>query len=278
MIFEGKKYINKQFSRLKKEFKKKKELIRIDAIILTKNEFGFFDTDLISDYTQKLGIKILFHKFEENLSYNTLKATFSSLNMDLNCKGYFVQLPLSKEFENSDIMDFIDYKKDLDCQGSCALGKYMISPENNYSPIFVKAVIDILKSKRIKIESKVITIIDDYDFLSKPLGVYFLNNKADVTICSSKSPNLVFFTKNSDIIITSSFQENILTSENTGMNQILIDAGLSHNKNDYRGNIDLDFVRTKAFFVVPLKYGVNEIATLNLFDNLLQKITDENKK
>ena len=109
------------------------------------------------------------------------------------------------------------------------------------------------------------------------------NLDATITLCHSKTNNLISLTKQADVIISAVGKPRFLTSDyfNNSGSQIVIDVGISTLKNNkITGDVDFENVKDKVNSITPVPGGVGPMTILSLAKNLVKsaQIQCSNKK
>lgn len=182
------------------------------------------------------------------------------LNVDETVYGIMLQLPLPDNFskeERDQIIDNIISRKDVD-------GMKEDSP---YLTPVVKAIILALKEashflpndreakvavvgSRGFVGSRVISILDDMGYITR--GVDKKSDDWEVTL------------KESDVIVSATGEENLVTGNLINENSILIDVGSP------KPDVDKDSVLDKASFLSPVPGGIGPLTVVLLIENLIE--------
>lgn len=180
--------------------------------------------------------------------------------------GVILQLPIPKHLDQTDLLNHINPKFDVDCLTATNLGTLM---QNNPSfiPPTPAAVLHILTSAHIEIKGKYITLVGSGLLVGKPLAALLSTQGATISLLNSKTPDISFFTKKSDIVITGVGKRNLINTNHLKKNAIVIDAGSSFYKNKIVGDVDMDSVIKKVSLVTPTPGGVGPLTVQKLLEN-----------
>lgn len=253
------------------ELLKEKKIIPHLAII-KNNDNGASDkyVDIKIKKAKELGVKVsLFSNFTNELELIQL---IKNINNDSDIHGYIVQLPLPKGFDEKRVFEHIDVNKDVD-----GLSPYAIFRNYNNSPSFypkactANGIMEIFNHQKISLESKNVVIINRSAIVGKPLSLLMLKANATVTICHSKTNDLIKHTKNADIIVVAVGIPNFLTAEMINENAIIIDAGINVINNKVCGDSS-EKANQKAAFYTPVPNGVGKLTVAMIFKNLIDLI------
>lgn len=277
MVINCTKLAKVKLRKIKEKIKKISLSLRLDILYIGNNPASKLFINSKKKTAEEIGIKINIHSFKQDVFFEIIKAICNNLNYDPNCTGYFVQLPIVPHLNDKNILDFIAPSKDVDCLTSTNLGKSFKGIVKSIKPATVEAIISILKYKKVRLKSKVITIINDSNLIGKPLAAYFLSKGATVIICNEFTKNLNEFTKSADILITAVGKAKLIKEDMVTNETIIIDAGITKHKGKTVGDVDFNPVSKKAKMITPVPHGIGPLTIACLFENLL-KIYELQKK
>lgn len=213
-------------------------------------------------------IGILFEEiyFNENTKENELIEKLEILNKDVNVTSILVQLPLPNHINPSNVINKIDYKKDVDGLTFINIGK-LLSGEDAIEACTAKGIISLLEFYNISLESKNITIINRSTLIGKPLIPLLLNRNATVTVCHSKTKNLSHHTKNADIIIVAVGKKDFLTKDMVSENVVVIDVGINKVDGKIYGDAHKDLIGY-VDSISPVPGGVGLMTVCSVAQNV----------
>lgn len=188
------------------------------------------------------------------------------LNLDESITGIMIQKPIINSFNYQELVNFIDYKKDIDGltltnQERLTLGKDCLIP------CTVRAVLKILDEYKISLENKKIAIIGKSDLVGMPL-YNILKEKNEVMLCDSKIENLKDILKQADIIITAIGRANYFDNTYFKEDQVIIDVGINYLDEKIVGDVDIKSLPDNIS-ITPVPGGVGQLTPIYLFWNLI---------
>ena len=125
-----------------------------------------------------------------NYDYKKLGG-FKMVNKDTNISGILIQHPLPSHLNEQKIFNYIDPKKDVDGLNTTSFGN-MTMGITSYAPATPGAIMEILNYYNINMEGKKAVVVGRSNILGKPIAMLLLNANATVTMCHSKTNNLVY--------------------------------------------------------------------------------------
>ena len=199
----------------------------------------------------------------DNPNTKDVISLIDELNKDDEITGILLVEPLPKNIDKYACYDAININKDIDG----------VNPGNQYNlsinrPTIINstvlAVIKILESYNISLSGKNVTIIGRSYNISRPLASYLINKNSTVTMCHSKTKDLVSVLKNSDIVISATGVNNLFKSSDLKDECVVIDVGLGD------ALIDSDTVS-----YTPRFKGIGPLSIACLLENLVTTCKDK---
>jgi methylenetetrahydrofolate dehydrogenase (NADP+)/methenyltetrahydrofolate cyclohydrolase len=208
-----------------------------------------------------------------------IMALINELNSDDRLHGILVQLPLPKEIDSDSVLRYVRPEKDVDGfhpenMGLLALGK----------PRFIsctpKGILRILQFYDIETNGKHTVIVGRSNIVGRPMAL-MLSAKNDtgnstVTVCHSRTPDIVFHTRQADMVIAAAGMPNLINGDMISDGAVVIDVGINRVEDDsekgYRlvGDVDAESVREKASALTPVPGGVGPMTIAMLVENTVE--------
>jgi len=220
-------------------------------------------------FAEQIGAVAELVKFEENISSEEILEKVSELNKDNSVHGMILQLPIPKNLNQSEILNAIDAKKDVDGLSAANIYKLVRNDLSGIVPATARGVITLLKEYEVEITGKKIVMVGRSLLVGKSLFLALTNLNATVTMCHSETQNLSKITKTADIIISAVGKPGIINDDCVNENQIIVDVGISRNEAGViSGDVILEKVSVAALSPVP--GGVGQMTVASLFQNLVE--------
>ncbi len=222
---------------------------------------------------QKLGIKVVVHKFEATVDELELQEAIKKLNEDSLVDGIMVQLPLPKEsktFNTKDVLETIDISKDVDGLTYASLGAVWVERES-IGAATASGTIKLLNEYDIDVTGKNAVVVGRSKIVGLPLAGMLARRDATVTVAHSRSENLTEICKEADILAVGIGKPGYINSDFVKEGAVVIDIGINR---DYDGNlvgdVDFDDVKGLCEYITPVPGGVGPMTVAALFSNLLK--------
>jgi len=233
-------------------------------------------------FAEKIGVKVKHIQLEESVSQSELINIIKENNQDTEVKGIIVQLPLPSEIDRDAVIDTIDPKKDVDAITSYNVERWTRTNNQALLPATARGVRTLLQYYKIDLSGKKVVVTGRSALVGKPITSMCLNEKAEVAVCHSKTPDLAKETLDADIIISVVGKPNLITANHVKSGQIIIDVGINtieSKKLDEKdeniaqrkivGDVDFEAVSQIVQAISPVPGGVGPLTVLSIFQNLL---------
>ena len=218
-------------------------------------------------------------RFESDVTEGTLLTEIDRLNKDTDVDGFIVQLPLPRHINEQRIIEAIDYRKDVDGFHPINVGRLSIG-----LPCFVSAtpngILQLLKRYNIETSGKKCVILGRSNIVGKPMATLMMQKAypgdATVTVCHSRSKDLIKECQEADILIAAMGQPNFVTANMVKEGAVVIDVGTTRvpdatRKSGFKltGDVKFDEVAPKCSFITPVPGGVGPMTIVSLMMNTL---------
>lgn len=203
-----------------------------------------------------------------------LLETLARLNADPFVHGILVQLPLPNQIDEHAIVQAIDPQKDVDGLHPTNVG-LLAEGRPRFLPCTPAGVQQILIRERIEIRRSHVVIVGRSNLVGKPLAM-MLVQKADcadatVTVCHSRTRDLVEHTRRADILVAAMGQPEFVTGAMIRRGAVVIDVGINR-RSDGRlvGDVHFQSACEVAGAITPVPGGVGPMTVAMLLHNTLQ--------
>ena len=198
---------------------------------------------------------------------------------DADVDGFIVQLPLPKHISEQKVIETIDYRKDVDGFHPINVGRLSIG-----LPCYVSAtpngILELLKRYNIETSGKKCVVLGRSNIVGKPMAMLMMQKAypgdATVTVCHSRSKDLVKECREADIIIAAMGQPNFVKADMVKEGAVVIDVGTTRvpdatRKSGFKltGDVKFDEVAPKCSFITPVPGGVGPMTIVSLMKNTL---------
>jgi len=266
-ILNGKKISERILDNLRQEVKRSRLKLALGIVSVGESEVSKIYINQKRKACEFVGVDFKLFKFPLKTSTQKLKKEIKKILPRVS--GLIVQLPLPLNIKSQDILDIIPPQKDIDCLSDESLGKFYIG-NLLFLPPTVSGVSRILKEYKIKVKGKNVVVIGFGRLTGKPLAMWFIQNKATVTVLDKFAKNTFFFTQKADILVSGVGKPNLITGKIIKRGAVVIDVGTSFRRGRLVGDADFKSCSKKASYITPVPGGVGPLTVACLVENLVK--------
>lgn len=191
------------------------------------------------------------------------------LNNKQDINGILVQLPLPSHLDDKAVIEAINPAKDVDAFHAVNVGKIMLG-EYDFLPCTPAGVMEMLHYYEIPVSGKNCVVIGRSNIVGKPMAMLLLHENGTVTICHSRTQNLVEICSQADILVAAVGKPKFVTDDMVKNGAVVIDVGMDRDENGKLcGDVDFENVKEKAGYITPVPGGVGPMTIAMLMNNTL---------
>lgn len=228
---------------------------------------------------EQCGFKSTLIRYEDDVTREELLSAIDRLNRDEDIDGFIVQLPLPKHINEQEIIEAIDYRKDVDGFHPINVGRMSIG-----LPCFLSAtpagIVELLKRYNVPTKGARCVVLGRSNIVGKPVAQLMMQKgesaNATVTVCHSATKNIKEICREADIIIAALGQPGFVTEDMVKDGATIIDVGTTRvpdatRKSGFRlrGDVDFEKVADKCAYITPVPGGVGPMTIVSLMRNTL---------
>lgn len=198
-----------------------------------------------------------------------------ALSSNPDVTGIMIENPVPPPLDFTELVDQIPYYKDVDGTSSTNQGR-IVNRKEFLTPATPSAVVEIM-SRYPELKAGIVTIINRSPVVGRPLSQMLLNRDYTISVCHSKTPDIVQYTRRSDTVIAAIGKPNFFTDELLNPDCTFIDVGINYVNGKVVG--DGDFARISKWIkrITPVPGGVGPITATMIFSNLLKAFRYQEK-
>lgn len=208
-----------------------------------------------------------------------LTALINSLNANRAFHGILVQLPLPGHLNETEAIERIDPRKDVDGLHPVSQGR-MLQGYPTFLPCTPAGVQQVLLRSGYDPAGQHVVIVGRSNIVGKPLAALLMQRNAGgnatVTVCHTRTRDLPDITRQADILVAAMGVPRAIGAEMVRPGAVVIDVGISRvddpsRRRGYRlvGDIDFDPVAAKAEAITPVPGGIGPMTVAMLISNTL---------
>lgn len=229
---------------------------------------------------EQCGFGSTLHRLPAEATEADVLELVDQLNQNQEIDGFIVQLPLPKHINEEKVTLAIDPKKDVDGFHPVNIGRMTLGLPC-YLPATPNGIMEMLSRYDIETSGKEVVVLGRSNIVGTPMSV-LLSRKgnpgnATVTICHSRTKDLVAHTRRADILIAAIGIPEMVTADMVKEGAVVIDVGINRvddasRERGYRlaGDVDFDGLKDKVSAMTPVPGGVGPMTVVSLLMNTLK--------
>ncbi len=226
---------------------------------------------------QKLGIVCELIEISQSTSPQQLLDILNGLATDDSVDAVLIPKPLPAHLDNAQTWQAVPPAKDIDGASALNAGRLFlcktaqdIAAIDGFVPCCAKAVLELIKYHKIKLEGVEAAVIGRSSTVGKPAAHMLNCHNATVKLCHSKTEDLKAALSRADLIVCAVGKPRFLTADMLKAGAMVIDVGTNTDENGaYCGDIVFDEVAKKAEGVSPVPGGVGPLTLTFLLENII---------
>lgn len=229
---------------------------------------------------EQCGFGSTLHRLPADTSETTLLELVDQLNDDQEVDGFIVQLPLPVHINEEKVTLAIDPKKDVDGFHPVNIGRMTLGLPC-YLPATPNGIMEMLRRYEIETSGKEVVVLGRSSIVGTPMSI-LLSRKgnpgnATVTMCHSRTKDLIEHTRRADILVAAIGRPEMVTPDMIKEGAVIIDVGINRvedasRERGYRlaGDVDYAGLKDKAAAMTPVPGGVGPMTVVSLLMNTLK--------
>lgn len=281
MIIDGKSIAKKIKEDIKKEVSKLKsqEIHPGLAVILVGEDPA---SKIYVSNKKKACEEVGINSKEYYLPYETTQSELinliEKLNSDKTVHGILTQLPLPGHIDEFTVSSCISPQKDVDVFNPENLGRLILN-KSELIPCTPAGIIELLNYEKILIEGKYCVVVGRSNIVGKPTAHLLTQKNGTVTLCHSKTKNLVDICRNADILICAVGKSKFITADMIKKGSVVIDVGINRTSDGKLcGDVDFENAKHIAEYITPVPGGVGPMTIAMLMENTVTAAKIQSKK
>lgn len=251
------------------------------AAVLVGND-GASETYIASKIKscEQIGFQSTLVRLPADVEEHRLLNEVKQINNNDAIDGIIVQLPLPKHIDEKKVTELIKPEKDVDGFHPVNMGKLALG-QDGFVAATPLGIILLLEAYGIETSGKHCVIIGRSNIVGMPMSLLMMRNakpgNATVTICHSRTKDLLQYTQQADILIAAIGKPEFVTGDMVKEGAVVIDVGITRLNDStapkgYRitGDVLFEQVAPKCSFITPVPGGVGAMTIAGLLSNTMR--------
>ena len=218
------------------------------------------------------GIKSTLHRLAAETTQSELLTLVERCNRDEDVHGILVQLPLPKQIAEKAVLDAVSPLKDVDAFHPENVG-LIVQARPRFLPCTPHGIQVLLSESGVATGGAHAVVLGRSEIVGKPMALMLVQKgpgaDATVTVCHSRTRELVSIVRTADIVIAAIGVPRFVTAEMVKPNAVVIDVGINRVEGKLVGDVDYGPVSQIASAITPVPGGVGPMTIAMLLKNTL---------
>ncbi len=227
---------------------------------------------------QELGIRSEHIELPADIGQAELLHRVGALDADPEVDGILVQLPLPRHIDERKVLGAIGIGKDVDGFHPHNLGLLaMKGREPLFAPCTPAGVMVLLRESGIETAGAEAVVLGRSNIVGMPVALLLMQADATVTICHSRTRDLVAHLRRADIVVSAIGRAGTVTGQMLKPGATVIDVGTNRVEDTETergsrlvGDVDFDSASQVAGAITPVPGGVGPMTIAMLMDNTVR--------
>ena len=266
IILDGKKIADKRLEILKEEIVDSGLNPRLATVIVGADPASQMYIRMKHRACEKVGIGSVGMELEGDATTQQVLKAVAQMNDDTDIDGILIQLPLPKQVDTERVIAAVCPDKDVDGFHPFNLG-LLFSGRPRFVPCTPKGIMTLLAEYKIELAGTRAVVIGRSIDVGRPMSALLTNADATVTVCHSKTKDLVKELNRADILISAIGKAHFITREMVRPGAVVIDVGINQLNGKLVGDVDFAAVKDIASAITPVPGGVGPMTIATLMEN-----------
>ena len=217
---------------------------------------------------------------DADITQEALLDIVASLNEDPAIDGFIVQLPLPDHIDDQAVIEAIAPLKDVDGFHPSNMGNLALGLPG-FVPATPAGIMTMLERTGVETEGKHAVVIGRSSIVGTPMSLLLSRSgkpgNCTVTLCHSRTQDLVAHCQRADILVAAVGRPGMITADMVKEGAVVIDVGITRVADDtakrgfrLKGDVDYADVAPKCSWITPVPGGVGPMTIVSLLRNTLQ--------
>lgn len=203
-------------------------------------------------------------------STDDVLAAVAAVNSDDSIHGCLLFRPLPEGIDEQAVCNALDPAKDIDGITRGSLAALLAGTGEGFAPCTAAACIDILDHYGINPQGKKAVVLGRSLVIGKPVALMLLARNATVTVCHSRTQDLVSAVRDADIVVCATGRARAYGADLFAPGQTVLDVGINFDdEGNLCGDADFDAVESVVSAITPVPRGVGSVTTVAMLRNVV---------
>jgi methylenetetrahydrofolate dehydrogenase (NADP+)/methenyltetrahydrofolate cyclohydrolase len=248
--------------------------VRLDVVLVGEDPASVTYVGMKQRDCAEVGIESEVHRFDTGVAQRELAALVDRLDGDAAVSGFFIQLPLPKGLDAMSLISRISPAKDVDGLSPESAGRLALGLPS-LLPCTPHGVIQLLRRNGVNLAGREAVVVGRSNLVGKPLAQLLLRENATVTVCHSRTRDLLGVARRVDVLVVAAGEREMIGAEHVKEGAVVVDVGIHRSEQGgLVGDVRFDEVERRAAWISPVPGGVGPMTRAMLLHNAVRAAQD----
>ena len=248
--------------------------VRLDVVLVGEDPASVTYVGMKQRDCAEVGIESEVHRFDTGVAQRELAALVDRLDGDAAVSGFFIQLPLPKGLDAMSLISRISPAKDVDGLSPESAGRLALGLPS-LLPCTPHGVIQLLRRNGVNLAGREAVVVGRSNLVGKPLAQLLLRENATVTVCHSRTRDLLGVARRADVLVVAAGEREMIGAEHVKEGAVVVDVGIHRSEQGgLVGDVRFDEVERRAAWISPVPGGVGPMTRAMLLHNAVRAAQD----
>ena len=221
----------------------------------------------------KVGVAVKQFVLPADATQEQLLRVLDEVNTDNGIHGCLLFRPLPPHLDTQRVGRTLRPEKDIDAMTTASMGGLLTQTDVGFAPCTASACLELLRYYHIPLQGKKIAVIGKSMTVGLPTALLMMNEEATVSVCHvlSERQDTRDFCHGSDIIISATGCQGLITGDYVRPGQTVVDVGVTMGKDGrLHGDVDFEAVAPIVDAVTPVPRGVGAVTSTVLVGHAVE--------
>lgn len=216
------------------------------------------------------GIRSVAIDLPQSTSEVELLARIDALNADPGIDGILVQLPLPEHIRQTEVVERIDPRKDVDGFHPYNIGR-LVERNPLIRPCTPYGVIRMLEHIGVSVKGRHCVIVGASNIVGRPMSLELLLMGATTTVTHRFTEDLAHYVREAEILVAAAGKPGLIRGEWIRPGAVVVDVGINRREDGTLcGDVEFEAASRRAAWITPVPGGVGPMTVAMLMKNTLE--------
>jgi methylenetetrahydrofolate dehydrogenase (NADP+)/methenyltetrahydrofolate cyclohydrolase len=219
---------------------------------------------------EECGIRSVAIDLPQSTSEIELLARIDALNTDPEIDGILVQLPLPEHIRQTEVVERIDPRKDVDGFHPYNIGR-LVERNPLIRPCTPYGVIRMLEHIGVSVKGRHCVIVGASNIVGRPMSLELLLMGATTTVTHRFTEDLAQYVREAEILVAAAGKPGLIRGEWIRPGAVVVDVGINRREDGTLcGDVEFEAAARRAAWITPVPGGVGPMTVAMLMKNTFE--------